>query len=132
MIVVIDTNVLVSGIINPHGAPAAVLRLIASGKLTVAFDLRILQEYRAVLRNPRFGFKSEHVEEVLDLIEKDGISVIPQPVAASVPDPGDLPFIEVAVASRGSILVTGNRKHYPQKVMPGVKVLSPAEWISLF
>lgn len=129
MIAVIDTNVLVSGVINPNGAPGAVLRLIATGKLTVVFDNRILHEYRAVLKRSRFGFKEQQIEELLDLIEKDGISVIPVPLAASVPDPGDLPFMEVAAACGSCILVTRNKKHYPPKLIPTVKILSPAELI---
>jgi putative PIN family toxin of toxin-antitoxin system len=130
MIVVIDTNVLVSGVINPHGAPAAVLRLIAAGSITVALDVRILQEYRAVLKSPRFGFKEQQVEALLDLLEKDGMSVIPVPLAASVPDPGDLPFMEVAAGCGRCTLVTGNKKHFPPRLIPGVRILSPAELIA--
>ena len=47
--VVIDTNVLVSGVLTPRGHEAAVLDLIADGVLTWSLSEPILQEYRRVL-----------------------------------------------------------------------------------
>jgi putative PIN family toxin of toxin-antitoxin system len=131
MIVVVDTNVIVSGVINPNGAPAAVLRMIAGGRLTPAFDLRILQEYRAVLLHPRFGFRAELVEELLELFEKEGLSISPAPLPAVLPDPGDLPFLEVAAACGAFAIVTGNKKHFPPESIPGIKILSPAELLDI-
>ena len=47
--VVIDTNVLVSGILKPGGWEAAVLDLIANGKLACCTSEPILNEYQRVL-----------------------------------------------------------------------------------
>lgn len=44
MIIVLDTNVLVSGLLRPHGKPATILRLVATGLLCVAYDERIHAE----------------------------------------------------------------------------------------
>ena len=54
MKVVVDTNVLVSALIQPLGKPAQVLALVRSGALTLLHDERILAEYGEVLRRPRF------------------------------------------------------------------------------
>jgi predicted nucleic acid-binding protein len=49
MIVVADTNVLVSGLLSAHGNPARVLDLLTTGDLKAAYDDRIATEYRQVL-----------------------------------------------------------------------------------
>ena len=69
MKVVLDTNVIVSALLNPEGAPAAVVDLILAGGLEVAFDDRVIEEYREVLLRPRFGFDPAVVEKVVQAIE---------------------------------------------------------------
>jgi len=54
--VVLNTNVLLSGLLKPYGKPAAILRLVLSGALQVAYDGRILSEYRTVLLREKFHF----------------------------------------------------------------------------
>ena len=56
MRVVVDTNVIVSGILNPHGPPGRVVDALLSGNNSALHDDRILSEYREVLLRPTFGF----------------------------------------------------------------------------
>ena len=48
MKVVLDTNVLVSGLLNPYGPPGRIVQLAAAGELQLCLDARILAEYREV------------------------------------------------------------------------------------
>ena len=57
MKIVLDTNVLVSGILSPNGPPAAVLRALLTERVTLCFDERIVSEYRDVLTRTKV---SEH------------------------------------------------------------------------
>ena len=59
MRIVLDTNVLVSGLLNPDGAPGRLLDLILGGRLQILYDDRILGEYSDVLARPQFGFRQE-------------------------------------------------------------------------
>jgi uncharacterized protein len=68
MNVVIDTNVLVAGLLAPFGACGEIVRMISSGELTLSFDARILSEYHEVLRRPKFHFEEEKVAALLDYI----------------------------------------------------------------
>lgn len=130
MLIVLDTNVLVSGLINPFGAPARVLDQITLTTVRVAFDDRILDEYREVLSRPLFDFSPANVRALLDHIVLNGVHVVPEPmVEGSIPDPGDLPFAEVAVAARVDCLVTGNLKHFVAIENLNVSVLTPAEFL---
>jgi putative PIN family toxin of toxin-antitoxin system len=130
--IVLDTNVLVSGLLAPTGAPAQLLRLITGSRERLAFDQRILAEYRVVLCQPRFRITGDEIDQVLEAIEQDGTSVAARPLKPALPDQDDLPFIEVAVSAGGVPLVTGNLRHYPRPVVNtlGIEIFSPAAWLS--
>ena len=125
MRIVLDTNVLVAGFISPSGPPGAILRSILAGGVTVCFDERILAEYRDVLTRSRFSFDGDRVAEVLDLIEAMGEPVLAEDLGIALPDVADAMFVEVATAC----LVTGNRRHFPNEQLPGMRVLLPREFL---
>jgi putative PIN family toxin of toxin-antitoxin system len=129
--IVLDTNVLVSGLLSPFGPPAEIVRLCASGALRLCFDARILAEYREVLARPRFGFDAEDVETLLWQLEATGELVVGTPLGARLPDRDDEPFLEVAVAARAEHLVTGNLRHYPRSSRAGVRVVSPRAFLDV-
>jgi len=128
---VMDTNVLVSGLLSPHSHSARLVRLIVDGSARLAFDERILLEYREVLTRPKFPFQSAQIEALLTQIEEEGLKITPQPIAASLPDPDDLPFLEIAVSAKVDLLVTGNKKHYPARARRAVQVVSPKECLGM-
>ncbi len=129
MIVVLDTDVLVSGLLKPYGPAGAILRLIALGMLEAAHDYRIMAEYREVLARPVFGFPPESVEAFLAQVEEEGPAVTPPPLTFRLSDSSDEPFLEVALASRAEILLTGNKRHFVFEG-PGPRVLAPAEFLA--
>ena len=71
MIIVLDTNVIVSGILRPYSKAASILRLVATGAITLAYDLRIFSEYRDVLNRPKFAFSMENIDAFLGQVEKE-------------------------------------------------------------
>jgi uncharacterized protein len=80
MRVVIDTNVIVSGVLNPHVSLGRIVNAPLSGTATVLYDDRILSEYREVLLRPVFGFQRSDVNVLLDFIETDGIHTNARPL----------------------------------------------------
>ena len=132
MDIVIDTNVLVAGLLSPFGACGEIVRMVSAGELTLCFDARILTEYNEVLRRPRFGFEEEKIAAFLDYIVYRGRIVAPFPLSHSLPDPDDEPFLEVTLASHAVCLVTGNQKHFPAERCQDAKVISPDEFLSFF
>jgi putative PIN family toxin of toxin-antitoxin system len=131
MRVVIDTNVLVSGVINPHGPPGRLVDAIISFTLTPLYDDRILSEYRDVLLRPAFGFRRSDIHALLDFVEFSGEHITAGPVNVLLPDPADLPFVEVAIAGMADALVTGNTKHFTPARRHGVSLLTPAALLNL-
>jgi len=132
MEIVIDTNVLVAGLLSPFGTCGQILRMVSAGELMLSYDARILSEYNEVLRRPKFGFEEEKVAAFLDYIVYRGRAVAPSPLSHSLPDPDDEPFLEVALASHAVCLVTGNKKHFPAERCQDAKVISPDEFLIFF
>ena len=130
MRVVIDTNVVVPGIINPHGAPGRVLDAVLARAVLLLHDDRILDEYRQVLRRPAFGFAQSQVGALLDFIEKDGEHVSTRDLGIVLPDTTDLPFLEVAMMGGADALVTGNLRHFKPKMGSSkVNAYAPHEFV---
>jgi putative PIN family toxin of toxin-antitoxin system len=124
--VVIDTNILVASLIQPVGFCGRLLDLVVDGAADACVDDRILAEYAEVLPRRKFHLPPEKIETTLDFSRQSGIPVIAHPLSVALPDPDNLPFLEVA-ASGHAILVTANLRHFPKAATGTVRVLSPAE-----
>ena len=131
MRVVMDTNVLVSGLLTPFGLCGRIINLVTSGEITLCVDARILIEYEEVLKRSKFNFDTTLVETLLNFIEFCAEVHSTTPLRNSLPDPDDNPFLEVAIASQSASLTTGNLKHFPQKLRCGVTVISPRDLFDL-
>ena len=131
MIIVIDTNVLVSGLLKASGNPAAVSNHVLTGNIKTAYDIRIIKEYREVLIRPKFNFQTAEIDALINFLEVEGLLVYPKPLKAKLPDPDDLPFLEVAAAIKTRTLVTGNSRDYPESESQGVHILTPAELVEM-
>jgi putative PIN family toxin of toxin-antitoxin system len=127
--IVLDTNVIVSGLLNPEGTPGRVLDLFLAGEITMVVDDRILAEYRAVLPRPKFGFEPADVSDVLDLVEAEAERVAAPPLRLALMDEADRPFMEVAVASGADFLVTGNVRRFRALSRRRSLVATPAEFL---
>ena len=130
MKIVIDTNVLVAGLLTPFGSSGEIIRMVSSGQLVLCYDARVLAEYRDVLLRPRFQFNTEHVASLIDYIRHFGQVHPTQPLPSPLPDPDDEPFLEVAIAGKVCCLVTGNKAHFPHSHLQGVKVFSPTNFLT--
>jgi len=130
MRIVLDTNVLVSGLFTPFGTSGALVRMLTSGAVVLCVDARILLEYDEVLRRPKFAMDPQQVAALMDFIqhaaERHGCAPLPSPL----PDPDDSPFLEVALSAAADCLVTGNVKHFPKRCRAGMPVLSPQQFIA--
>lgn len=129
MLVVIDTNILVSALWSRNGAPARVVGLVLSGRLIPCYDYRIMLEYRQVLQRPKFRFHPAEINALLDWFKQTGRSVVPAPVDIPFVDEADRKFYEVAKYC-GAVLITGNLKHFPidDMVMPVSDFLEQNRW----
>lgn len=130
MRIVLDTNVLVSALLNPDGVPAKVLSLLLEGRVTLYLDQRIFLEYEEVLQRKKFGFANILITEVLDFIRHEGEFVNALPANLSFKDKSDLKFAEVFLTSDADFLITGNLGDFRPLQAKGV--VSPAEFLQKY
>jgi predicted nucleic acid-binding protein len=131
MRLVVDTNVLVAGILSASGPPGWIVEALLSGEIEPALDAGIRAEYEDVLGRPELSLEPERVAAVLDVIDAFGLDAVVPPWPEPLPDPDDAPFLAVA-AWVGCPLVTGNLRHFPAKARGGVTVLTPRQLIDNF
>jgi len=129
VIIVADTNVIVSALIKPFSDSAQILNMVLSGKVRLAYDTRIITEYEEVLKRDKFGFDFDHIDSIMIQIKEEGVLVVSLPVDENLPDKDDLPFIEAALSGAADFIVTGNKKHFPKAQYKNVRVVSPSEFL---
>ncbi len=127
--VVIDTNVLIAGSLSRTGPPSVIVDAMLDGHVCLLVDQRVIDEYEDVFRRPRFAKVFGRLRYILDYIQLFGIWAAAYPLAVTLPDPDDVPFLEVAAAGRVHLL-TGNEGHYtPVTGTHAVEVLSPRRFV---
>jgi len=122
---VLDTNVVVSGLLTPDGVCAALFAHLRAGRFEIAWTPAIMREYNEVLRRPKFGLGPPLIANLLSQLSMDAL-VSPAP-APELPDRNDEPFLAAALATPDRVLVTGNTKDYPPSQRAGAKVITVRE-----
>ena len=136
MRVVLDANVLLSAVISPRGTPAQILRLWEGEHFELVISPPILAELERVIHYPRiqekYSLSEEYVGQFLQSIGS-GATVVDPAVELSVieKDPSDDRYLECAVASEASYIVTGDGHLLDLEEYGGVAILNPAEFLAL-
>lgn len=129
--VVVDTNVLISGLFSATSTPArAVEHVIAHGQLLASTGT--LRELMTTLLSPKFDryVTRERRDALLvrlaPLVE---IVEVVQELRASR-DPDDDKFLEVAVNGQADVIVTGDRDLLDLNPFRGIAILTPADYVA--
>ena len=129
MRLVLDTNVLVSGLLRAQGPPGRIVDSLLRESFQALYDDRMLAEYEAVLARPKFAFDPRGVGVFLAFLCETGERIVAPPLDLHCSDPNDQPFLEVAVEALADALVTGNRRRFPQR--RPIRIVAPAELLNL-
>ena len=60
---VLDTNVIVSGLLSPAGNARLILAMAFARKFDLIVSAELFAEYEGVIRRPKFRFRSEKIDE---------------------------------------------------------------------
>lgn len=131
---VLDTNVFVSGLINPKGYPGSILKALKAGKFIFVTSPEINEEVIEVIKRPRilrtYGL-ADHLFDINVILWEMGELVTKSPPIKVSKDPDDDKFLSAAVAGRADYLVTGDIQDLLSlKEYKNVKIVSPAEFNS--
>ena len=134
MLVVLDTNVLVSGLGSVLGASNAVLRHLAQGDCRAAVSTALCLEYEDVLHRP--GLLSAYTEAEITAF-LDSFCAIAREASIYfrwrpfLPDPNDDLVLECALAAGAKHIVTHNVRHFREAATTGISAVTPAQLLSM-
>lgn len=131
MLVVIDTNILISSIIAPAGNEARIINSVRNQLIKVAVSPSLLQEYERVLSRRKFGFDPIDIDDALHPFRAYALIVHPTFSLAISPDEFDNRFLECAEAAGADFLVTGNGRHFPKR-HGRTRIVSAREFLAAF
>lgn len=126
---VIDTNVIVSALFtkNIEAATVKVLNAVLEGVIVPMYNGEIIDEYNDVLHRSKFHFTPSLVDTYIDKICELGEPAERINSDEVFPDKDDVVFYEVALSKEDAYLVTGNKKHFPNRTI----VVTPIEMVKI-
>lgn len=108
--IVIDTNIWVSSLLNPHGHPAKLRKYFEEGVFTVVVSDTMLEELAEVLNRPKiknkYGISEKDIKDLLILIEERSEHVLITGNICICRDKDDDAVIETAINGQALFLVT--------------------------
>ena len=132
MRVVLDTNVLLSGLMFPDGAPGRVVGAWREGRFDLVISIHQLAEIGRTLAYPKIrrilGWDDERIERFIRQLYIRAQIVDLDEIAVEVPsDPDDAPILATLVAARADVLISGDRDLLVLR--DRYAILSPAEFV---
>jgi len=125
MKIVLDTNVLISGIFF-SGPPCQILKAWQEGKIKLAISKEILAEYHRVAEELSEKFPDVDIFQLLELITIHAEKINTQGIEVSVcEDPDDDMFISCALGSNSKIIVSGDKHLLKISGYQEIEVLTP-------
>lgn len=129
MKIVLDTNVIISGLLFPGGPPDRIMRAVLTGRLQNATSPDLLTELRRVFKK-KFNLSDEKLETLVRLVSENSELTYPtERLKAVANDETDNRIIECAVTARADFVVTGDQKHLLKLGrFQSIIILPPAEF----
>jgi putative PIN family toxin of toxin-antitoxin system len=134
--VVLDTNVLVNGLIGHAGPPRQLLDGWLSGRYTLVSSLYQVQELNHVLSYPRIATRLALGPAELDtilaaLLSRAEVIVVQLDLSGVTRDPKDDPLVAAAVVGGVDYLVSGDQDLLELEAYEGVNVITPRDFVEI-
>jgi len=128
---VLDTNVVISGILFPDSVPSRALRRAQTGEILASDSTKL--ELITTLDRPRFDRYLE--ASVRRALASEYVGKC-EPVAIGFPiracrDPRDDKFLEVAVHGRADVIITGDQDLLALHPFKGIAIITPAALLEM-
>lgn len=132
---VIDTNILISGLISNKSFPAKVVDFWVLNKFEPVVSSDIIKEYSAVLIRNKFSVLGS-IKERLNLLDMllsfDQVILVDpqQKVDVIKDDPKDNIFLECAVAGDCRLIVSGDQHLLQLQEYNGIEIITARDFIA--
>ena len=129
--VIIDTNVIVSSLIQRSYPYKIIFDLFLEDKISLCISPSIMFEYYTVLERPKFTQFQEFsikAKTVLANIEIKSVCYQPDVVLDVLSDKGDNKFLELADACEADFLITGNTNDFSFHCYKQTRIVTPRDY----
>lgn len=139
MLVVLDTNVIISGLYSKRGASYQLLKAAISGDLRYAISPLVALEYEGKIHQKiEVGFLSVSKGDCGRIL--DALFAMAKPVWKPLQvrpvliDPSDDKILECAISGNCTHIITFNKRDFPTVVTRpyGIKVMTPGEFLRIW
>ena len=132
MIVVLDTVVLLTGLMGVNPLHARIVDLLQAARMQPAADDRVLRDYQEALGRPFFRryFPPEDAERVVRFLRAEARRCVCTE-RIDLPDPADACFAETALALHAP-LITADFRRFPAERCGRTRVFSPIRFLEEF
>lgn len=130
---VLDANVVVSALVFPGGRMSLVRHAWRERLVTPLVSRATATELIRVLAYPKFRLGAQDREELLaDYLPYCKVIDLPDGTlhATAGSDPGDWPYLQLALAARARWLVTGDRGFREAATKSGIRAIAPQEFLA--
>ncbi len=130
MKVVLDTNVIISGVLFPGGAPDRIVRAALTKRIDHATSPDLLTEVRRIFEK-KFALPKKRVDELIRLLAESGELVYPtERIDVVKADPADNRVLECAFTAKTNYIITGDERHLLSlKSWKGIRLISPSDFV---
>lgn len=129
--IVIDTNVLVSALIQRSYPYLIIQTVFESNNLQICVSKELLDEYYEVLARPKFSrFTDFHLRAKLLLVDLEKTALLYEPSLKLnlISDKDDNMIIELADKCLADYIITGNSTDFTFPIYKNTKIISPKEF----
>jgi uncharacterized protein len=126
--VVLDTNIIVSGILHAKGAPASILDAATSKQIRCFISESLLDEYTEVLARNYLHLDQLRAARFIKEFRVVVTIVVPRKKTIVSRDPCGDRVIECALEARADYIVMGNTRDFPPQFQ-GVRVVTPRDFL---
>ena len=133
--VIIDTNVIISALIQKSFPFLIIDELFLNDLIEVCVSEEVIAEYFAVLHRKKFLKYPEFVlqaEAFLIAIEIKSLKFRPQNQISIMNDVDDNKFLELCKECNADYLITGNSNDFTMKEFGNTKIVNPREFWELY
>ena len=131
--VVLDTNVLISALLQPAGSPRAVMNKVKIAKGVLLFSDETFDELATRLSRPKFDGYVSRKNRAVYLAQLEAVSEWVSITGAKLGcrDRDDDKVLETALAGDADCLVTGDRDLLDMSPFHDIPVLAPVDFLEL-
>jgi len=131
--VILDTNVLVSGVFYASGPPGRIVVSFIENKFELVISPKILTEYIGIITKLQSHYPEVNIDQFLNKIFRVPDMYVPGALREPIcQDPEDDKFIACAIVSKTKIIVSGDKHLLDVSGYRDIEIIKPKRFVEKY